>query len=133
MPTTEFKSYRSYRTFAAAVVSHSRYIRRGDEDEFLETVMATSASRQEVIAAGEGVLFRAQLGNAWGSEDMGGIVITTPTPFGPERMKPPVSRSRRARQSERNPLSLPGDGRPNGCRRGPSVDWRVCFDRTFRD
>lgn len=84
----EFKSYRSYRNFALSVTRRWRYSRDGEKSEFLEVVLATSVSRQTTIRAGK-KLWRAQLGNEWGTEVLDeDTIIQLPRPLGPKRMSP---------------------------------------------
>lgn len=84
----EFKSHRSYWDFAVAVTRRERFIRSADQVEFLQTVVATSVAKQEIITAGS-IVWRAQVGHGWRPEKLAEDVCEeVPTPFSPERMKP---------------------------------------------
>jgi len=84
----EFPSYRSYWNFASSVSRHWRYVRSVEMSDFLESVLATSREKEELIPAGS-VLFRAQVGHDWRPEDLEGRVTEEfPCAFPPERMKP---------------------------------------------
>jgi RES domain len=88
-----FKSYESYQRFADSVSTRWRYARDAEQVEFLQTVLSTSASRQEVLGAGH-ILWRAQRGNDLRAESFGeGEAEENPCPLGPERMKPRVNRA----------------------------------------
>jgi hypothetical protein len=100
----EFRSHRSYWDFAAAVTRRQRFTRSPDQAEFLQTVLATSANKQEIVPAGS-LVWRAQVGHNWMSHDMGeGICEELPHPFPPERMKPPRDR---AFEGRANPKGIP--------------------------
>jgi RES domain-containing protein len=77
-------------------------MRDADQAEFLDTVLATSASRQQVVPAG-GVLWRARLGHdtitAQNPDEDG-----NPCPLAKEEMKPPTNR---AREGRANPKGIP--------------------------
>lgn len=77
-PAPEFKSWRSYDEFARSVRDTSRFVREPEQEEFLETVVATA--KATTIPAG-GQLWRAQLG---GEEDDS----CQPRPYSIERMTP---------------------------------------------
>lgn len=100
----EFKSYKSYRNFAHSVTHRWRFSRGKDQVEFLNAVLETSISRQEVIPAGAG-LFRAQLVKDPMDENLcEGAMEQGPTPFVPERMKP---RANLASGGRANPKGIP--------------------------
>jgi hypothetical protein len=100
----EFKSYQSFWQFALSITTQWRYARDVERTDFLHTVLATSASRQEVIAGGT-ILWRAQRGHDWRAENQGeGTAEENPSPFGPERMKPLANRSPEGRA---NPKGIP--------------------------
>jgi hypothetical protein len=89
----EFRSYRSYREFAFAVLRRWRYALPPDHVEFLQTVLATSSDKAEMVPVGS-QLFRAQVGNDWRPEDIGeGEIDEFECPFSPERMKPLLDRA----------------------------------------
>lgn len=97
----EFKSHRSYRIFAATSVSRWRFTRSPDQAEFLETLLATSAKKEEVVPAGSPV-WRAQVGHDWRPEES--ICEKVPCPFPEERMKPLRDRAFEGRV---NPKGIP--------------------------
>jgi len=99
-----FKSFQSFRQFALSITTQWRYARDAERTDFLQTVLETSASRQEVIAAGT-ILWRAQLGHDWYPEAQGeGPDEVQPSPLPPERMKPSGNR---ARENRANPKGIP--------------------------
>jgi len=72
--------------------------------DFLETVLATSHDKEEVVPIGSPV-FRAQLGHAWRPETVGeGVTEEFPSAFPPERMKPLPDR---AVEGRANPKGIP--------------------------
>lgn len=100
----EFASAESYWHFRSKVIGKNRYFRDETVDQFLQTVLATSTTRQETILAG-GIVYRAQLGNDWelmnkDNPEEGYI----PCGYPPERMKP-LSGS--ATEGRANPKGLP--------------------------
>jgi RES domain-containing protein len=100
----DFESYRSYRQFAVSIIKYWRYARNLEQSGFLQTVLATSASRQIIIASGS-KLWRAQLGHTLYPEDIGGgVVEELPAPYDVDRMKPPRDR---AREGRANPKGIP--------------------------
>jgi RES domain-containing protein len=100
----EFKSYRSYWDFAMSVTNRWRYVQSPDQAAFLETVLSTSADKEEVLPAGS-LLWRAQIGHDWREEHLGeGVREELPVPFSPERMKPRIDR---ALDSRANPKGIP--------------------------
>ncbi len=100
----EFPSYRSYRDFAFSVARQWRYVRSQGMSDFLETVLATSHEKEEVVPQGS-VLFRAQLGHDWRPETVAeGQTEEFPCAFSPERMKPLPDR---AVEGRANPKGIP--------------------------
>jgi RES domain-containing protein len=99
----EFKSYKSYWTFAYSVATRRRYVSDAEQTEFLQTVLATS--KQETIPAGR-IFWRSQRGNDWQLEDQGDEEgpYSVQAPLGPERMKP---RANCAREGRANPKGIP--------------------------
>jgi RES domain-containing protein len=97
-----FSSYLSYQHFAESVRTRWRYANDPEQGAFLQTLLATSTSRQEVIATGSN-LWRAQVGHDWypSSDEPG---EEQPAPFGVERMKPLRGR---AREGRANPKGIP--------------------------
>src|SRR3954467_14650091 len=83
----EFRSHRSFLDFAVEVSRGWRYRLPAAHREFLETVLATSATRVETIPAGT-FFFRAQTGHDWRTEGEGEASLTTACAFSEERMKP---------------------------------------------
>ena len=103
----EFKSYKSYWTFARSVATRRRYVSDADQTEFLQTVLATSVSRQENISAGS-IFWRSQRGNDWELEDQGDGEgpYSVEAPLGPERMKPRANSAREGRANPKTAASL---------------------------
>jgi len=101
----EFKSYKSYWTFALSITTRRRYVNDADQTEFLQTVLATSVSRQENIPAGS-IFWRSQRGNDWEPQDDGDGEgpYGVEAPLGPARMKP---RANCAREGRANPKGIP--------------------------
>jgi hypothetical protein len=84
----EFPSHRSFRDFASSASRYWRYVRSAEMDDFLESVLATSREKEELIPAAS-FLFRAQVGHDWRRENIEGRLIEeVPCAFPPERMKP---------------------------------------------
>jgi RES domain-containing protein len=101
---SEFRSYASYRHFATSVRKQWRYLRNPEQVAFLETVLSTSAGREQVAPSGS-VFWRAQLGHDWRKEELGeGVLEECPFAFSPERMKP--SRDG-ALEGRANPKGIP--------------------------
>ena len=99
-----FKSYESYRRFADSISYHWRYARTAEQAEFLQTVLVTSASRQEVLRAGR-ILWRAQRGHdCYPAAQGDSPEEIQPSPLPPERMKPLVDR---AHEGRANPKGIP--------------------------
>jgi len=99
-----FKSYQSFEQFAHSIRSQWRYTRDAEQSDFLDTVLATSAGRQEVIDAGS-ILWRAQIGHDWyplGEGESSDEIQPSPLPA--ERMAPPGNR---AREGRANPKGIP--------------------------
>jgi RES domain-containing protein len=101
---TEFRSWRSYFTFAESVCVTRRYILAPDARAFLETLVTTAPSRVESLEAEE-IFWRAQRGCDFAPYHQGGVYIDDlPTPFQPERMTP---LPRRAVEGRANPKGIP--------------------------
>lgn len=83
----EFDSYKSYWDFVKSVTWESRYLRTKKQQEFLDTVLYTSASRSDEVAEAT-LLWRSQLGHDWKDVVMDGEPDQEPWPFPAERMKP---------------------------------------------
>lgn len=89
----EFKSWRSYWEFEAAVRTKTRYIYDSDVKIFLDAVLATGYKRVQVIPPAA-YFWRAQLGNDW---DQANKYVEEPIPYAAERMKPLKDQSREGR------------------------------------
>ena len=98
-----FSSYRSYSRFAHAVRRSWRFSRDPEQADFLAAVLATSASRREVLPAGS-LVFRAQLGCNWPETDEDEAEDPGPRPFPPKRMMPLKDRASEGRV---NPRGIP--------------------------
>jgi hypothetical protein len=96
----EFKSYKSFRTFARFVIATRRYVRDAEQDEFLQTVLATSDSRQELIEPST-ILYRAQRHKP---DDAIFDAHGQPLPYDADRMKP---LRWRATEGRANPKGIP--------------------------
>ena len=89
----EFKSWRSYWEFEAAVRTKMRYIYDSDVKVFLDAVLATGYKRVQVIPPAV-YFWRAQLGNEWYQPNE---YVEEPIPYAAERMKPLKDQSREGR------------------------------------
>jgi hypothetical protein len=99
----EFRSHRSFLDFAVEVSRSWRYRLPAAHREFLETVLATSATRVETIPAGT-IFFRAQAGHDWRTEGEGEASFDVECAFSEERMKPQPFR---AFEGRANPKGIP--------------------------
>jgi hypothetical protein len=89
----EFRSYRSYQEFAVSVTRRWRYVRLPEESSFIETVLATSAGKEEALPVGS-MLWRSRIGHDYKPEEVGeGLTEDFPTPFSPDKMKPAKDRT----------------------------------------
>ena len=97
----DFKSWRSYWYFEAAVKRQARYIRDAETHAFLDAVADTATTRVQTIPA-QISLWRAQRGNGWrqGNE----YIPDQEMPYPPERMKPCPDR---ASEGRANPKGIP--------------------------
>ena len=84
-----FKSWQSYLHFTTAVTYRNRYIFDEETQRFLEEVLKTCKSREQLISA-EAVLWRAQLGtdSRFEYDDDGNEIGDVPCHYSSERMKP---------------------------------------------
>lgn len=99
-----FKSAHTYRRFRREVTTSTRYVRGGEADDFLQTLLREARARIDVVPAGS-ILWRAQLGHDWEALREGQQhVADVPCPFPPERMKPLRDR---AREGRANPKGIP--------------------------
>ena len=96
-----FKSYQSYRQFSESIATKWRYARDADQSDFLDAVIETSISRQQVLDAGT-ILFRAQLAHEWRSESFGDSEPEESVcAAGPARMKPLAFRASEGRANSK--------------------------------
>lgn len=99
-----FKSWRSYWNFESSTKRERRYIRTDEEQAFLDTVLATSKSREDPIPAGS-VLWRAQLGYEFKpTYEDDELIGEEPRPHNPDRMKPIPGQ---ASEGRANPKGIP--------------------------
>ena len=100
----EFRSHRSYWDFATTVSRRWRYALPAEQVQFLQTVLETSADKEEDIRAGS-FIFRAQVGHRWEPQEVApGITEEFECPFDAERMKPLRDR---AYEGRANPKGIP--------------------------
>jgi RES domain-containing protein len=105
----EFESWKQYGKFSHFVKRKARHILNARNQQFLDTVVETSAKRKGFIEKGA-VLWRAQPGNAWRTErvlDKNGQEIDSfevEDPYPPERMMPLADRATEGRV---NPKGIP--------------------------
>ena len=115
-----FKSPHAYMRFEWAVKGRTRYVLDDELKAFLDEVLATCTARRRKIKAGMD-FFRAQLGNAWRSEEEGGEPYI-PEAHSPERMIPFRDRAfRRPCESQRHSLPIHGNGHEYCDERSPSL------------
>jgi len=99
-----FRSHRSYWDFSVSVKGRHRFTRSEEQAQFLNTVLATSADKEEVLPAGSPV-WRAQRGHVLAPEEIApGVIVDFPYPYCPQRMKPLLDR---ARENRANPKGIP--------------------------
>jgi hypothetical protein len=99
-----FRSWRSYHCFEQEVKRKNRYFYDLDVKDFLQTVLETGKSREEILKDGK-ILWRSQLGNDWDpyhKEDK--YIGNVPCAFNPKRMKPPKNT---ASEGRANPKGIP--------------------------
>lgn len=102
----EFKSVASYMWFEAEVRAERRYFRSKQTDDFLQTVLATSATRELNLPKGTS-LWRAQVGHTWRVDKKSsspGLNVSLPAPFPAKRMLPLTDR---ALENRANPKGIP--------------------------
>jgi len=100
----EFRSYRSYRDFANSVTAIWRYNKNDEQNDFLQTLHATSTGKQETIP-GSKILWRAQVGHDWGETQVAFDEFEqVPCAFSATRMKPLKDRAPEGRV---NPKGIP--------------------------
>lgn len=84
----EFPTLRGYWRFEQSVKHKARFVHDDEAQEFLKIVLETSESRRKTLLAGA-VLFRAQLGFSWRTENSGEAnEFDIETAHPPERMRP---------------------------------------------
>ncbi len=99
-----FKSASAYWRFSREVTQSTRYVRGGEANDFLDTLLHEAGDRSEVLPAGA-IFWRAQLGHDWEPVREGEeVVAEVPGPFPPDRMKPLRDR---AREGRANPKGIP--------------------------
>lgn len=101
----EFRSWRSYWEFEKSVKLKNRYVRESSVEDFLNTVLATSKSREKRISKGSH-LWRSQLGYHWeplGVDDEEHVGEEL-CPLSPNRMKPLPNK---ATEGRANPKGIP--------------------------
>ena len=99
-----FRSWQSYHCFKQVVKRKNRYFYDLDIKDFLQTVLETAKSREEILKDGS-ILWRSQLGNDWEpyyEEDK--YIDDIPCAFKPERMKPLKDT---ASEGRANPKGIP--------------------------
>lgn len=99
----EFDSWRSYESFAHVVKRKSRYLRDGQAQRFLDTVLATSDERKKNVRTGS-IFWRAQQGHAWRTESQDDVEYDILAPLDSARMKPLADSAREGRV---NPKGIP--------------------------
>ncbi|MFD1984025.1 RES family NAD+ phosphorylase [Mesorhizobium newzealandense] len=99
----EFESWRSYWEFHRTVSRELRFVRTREAEQFLETVLATSAKRRTDFKEGY-VFWRSQLGHDWREEGEEGATFEVLRAYPPERMKPLRDR---ASDGRANPKGIP--------------------------
>ena len=84
-----FKSWDSYRKFAAGVQREQRFAQSADSQKFLAALRKTCSARLKRLQQGQ-VLCRAQLGHDWDPNFFDGedLDYSVPGPFSAERMVP---------------------------------------------
>ena len=82
-----FRSVHAYRDFVASVRQSFRYVRKGDQQAFLDAVATTAPARSVTMNKGQ-TLWRAQLGNDWRPYEQDEISEEIRIPYSAERMKP---------------------------------------------
>jgi hypothetical protein len=101
----DFPSATSYWRFAHSVRTQRRYLLRPTARRFLQAIRATAERRLDVIPA-DGLFWRAQRGCDFvdipidGTDDF----VSEPTPYKPNRMKPPAGL---ATEGRANPKGIP--------------------------
>jgi hypothetical protein len=102
-PMRGFRSQDSFNDFARSVKSERRFVRTSRQENFLNTVLATSHSRTMKLPQ-DYSLWRAQLGHEWEEETTNRGTIKHRCSYKPERMKPCRNR---AGDGRTNPRGIP--------------------------
>ena len=100
---SEFKNWNSYRLFENRIRHQRRYFRTQEDDDFLQKILDTSASRVKTLQK-DSTLFRAQLGHDWGPIDENDQDFKIPVAYPPKRMKPLANS---AIEGRANPKGIP--------------------------
>jgi RES domain len=95
-----FDSHRDYEDFRQEVSFERRFLRSTKSEKFLSAVLTSCTRRVLTMRKGQ-VLYRAQNGHAWRTDELGN---ECPTPFPTERMKPLDDRAHEGRV---NPKRIP--------------------------
>ena len=99
----DFPSAKSYFEFASSVRWQWRFTRDSVQTAFLDAVLASSVQKRVTLPAGT-LLYRAQLGCEWPTNEEEESDDAGPQGFSPERMKPMKSRASEGRV---NPQGMP--------------------------
>lgn len=99
------KSVHSYRNFEITVKRNSRFFYDADIEEFFQTILETSKSREENVPAGT-ILYRSQIGHDWEPyyNDKNVHVADIECPVDNARMKPLAAI---AQEGRANPKGIP--------------------------
>jgi hypothetical protein len=97
----EFSTYKAFQNFRQHVLRQSRYIHDEASRSFLETLLATSEKRHQVVQEGR-IFWRAQRGHGW--EPVQEIDDEVPAPHPQDRMRP---LSYQAQEGRVNPKGIP--------------------------
>jgi hypothetical protein len=98
-----FTSHDAFCDFDRSVRRELRYVRSAAQEDFLKEVIATSKARTARLKAGD-VLWRAQLGHDWRTEEQDGEEFEIPDAHPPKRMKPIHDK---ATDGRANPRGIP--------------------------
>jgi RES domain len=99
----EFTSWDSYGQFSREVVSHRRYVRTPESEEFLRTVAVTCKARLRRVKK-DSIFWRAQLGHDLRVGETADYRQLEEVAFPPPRMRP---REKRATEGRANPKGIP--------------------------
>lgn len=100
----EFKSWRSFTTFAQKIFQENRFIHDKETRDFLHAVLKTCDARIRVIEKGT-LLWRAQLGcDTHKYTEANRLIAEEILPYPPDRMKPLIGQ---ASEGRANPKGIP--------------------------